>query len=131
MERNVDDAPVAIELTFVSREKFPKGSGAFALASPKFDVPVKNARWDLYLPPDYDYSRFEGGTMTKIAESAPIVQVFSASEYLSRQNEKAATAQAEMKSELSNMRSNLRGGNYQRALSEYNRAKDKPSVQLG
>ena len=47
MERNADDAPVAIERTFVSSEKFPKRSGGFALAPPKFDVPVKNARWGL------------------------------------------------------------------------------------
>jgi hypothetical protein len=131
IEHSADDATVNVELTFVSFEKFPQRSGAFALESPKFDVPVKNARWDLYLPPDYDYSKFEGGSMTKVAESAPIVQVFSASEYLSRETEKAALAKAEVKSELSNVRSNLRGGNYQRALSEYNRAKDKAQSQIG
>ena len=125
MERNADDAPVAIELTFVSTEKFPKRSGAFALASPKFDVPVKNARWDLYLPPDYDYSDFESGSMTKTAESAPIVQMFSASGYWSQQNEKAAANKAERKMELSNVSSSLRGGNVKEAVNFYSRARDK------
>src|SRR5688572_13746839 len=105
MERSVDGAPITIELTFISSQTFPKGDGAFALASPKFDVPVKNARWDLYLPPDYDYSGFEG-SMSKVAESAPIVQTFSVSGYLSQQSEKAAYAKAERKLELSNVQSN-------------------------
>ncbi len=131
MERNADDAPVAIELTFVSSEKFPKRSGAFALASPKFDVPVKNARWDLYLPPDYDYSDFEGGSMTKTAESAPIVQVFSVSGYLSQQNEKAAANKAERMLELNNVSSNLRGGNVKEAVELYNRARGKAQGQGG
>ncbi len=25
---------------------------------PEFDVPLKNARWEVYLPPDYDYQDF-------------------------------------------------------------------------
>ena len=41
------------------------------LASPALDVPVKNTRWELYLPPDYGYSRF-GGTMTREAGAAPV-----------------------------------------------------------
>jgi len=124
MERSADDAPVAIELTFVSAQEFPKRNGAFALQSPKFDVPVKNARWDLYLPPDYDYSDFEG-SMTKIAESAPIVQAFSVSGYLSQQSEKAAYAKADRKMEWSNVQSSLRGGNLKDAVSAYSRAKGK------
>jgi hypothetical protein len=124
MERSIDDAPAAIELTFVSGEKFPRRSGTFALESPKFDVPVKNVRWDLFLPPDYEYTDFEG-SMTKSAESAPIVQMFSASGYFSQQNEKAAATKAGVKQELSNVRSNLRGGNYKQALNEYNRARGK------
>ena len=131
MERNADDAPVAIQLTFVSSEKFPKRNGAFALGSPKFDVPVKNTRWDLYLPPDYDYSDFEGGSMTKIAESAPIVQMFSVSGYLSQQSEKAAATKAERRMEVSNVQSSLRGGNVKEAVELYNRARGKAQGQGG
>src|SRR6185503_17181830 len=122
MERSTEDAPVAIELTFVSSEKFPRRSGAFALQSPKFDAPVKNTRWDLYLPPDYDYSEFEG-SMTKVAESAPIVQAFSVSGYLSQQNEKATAAKAGRKQELSSVQSDLRGGNVREAVNRFSRAK--------
>ena len=131
MERNTDDTPVVIELTYVSSENFPRRRGSFALASPTFDVPVKNARWDLYLPPDYEYSDFEGGSMTKTAESAPIVQVFSVSGYLSQQSEKAAAAKAERKMELSNVQSSLRGGNFKEAVNTYNRARGKAQGQGG
>jgi hypothetical protein len=79
----------------------------------------------LFLPPDYDYSDFEGGSMTKVAETAPIVQMFSAGGYLSQQSEKAAAARAERTLELSSVESNLRGGNVKEALNTYNRARNK------
>jgi len=122
LERSADDAPVNIELTFVSSQKFPKRDGKVALQSPQFDVPVKNARWDVYLPPDYDYADFEG-SMTKIAESAPVVQAFSVSGYLSQQYEKVAASKAGRKSELSNVESNLRGGNVREAVNRFSKAR--------
>ena len=39
---------------------------------------MKNARWDLYLPPDYDYSRFEGSmTRTSDADAADGAGLFA------------------------------------------------------
>ena len=52
-----------------------------SLVSPKFDLPLKNARWDLYLPPDYDYSRFEGSMNRTSDATLPVEQVYSLSEY--------------------------------------------------
>ena len=49
LERDTaSDAPVKVELTFVGQDKFPRTRGTLALVSPKFDVPMKNAHWDLY-----------------------------------------------------------------------------------
>ena len=31
---------------------------------PRLDVPLKGAHWELFLPPDYQYSDF-GGTMAR------------------------------------------------------------------
>ena len=44
----------------------PARAGAVNLVSPTLDVPMKNARWELYLPPDYHYDQFTG-TMTREA----------------------------------------------------------------
>ena len=48
------DAPVAVELTYVGTGRFPRKQGAVGLGSPRFDAPIKNARWEVYLPPDYE-----------------------------------------------------------------------------
>ena len=80
MERSGGDATVPVELIYVSDCKFPGSSGLVKLASPALDVPLKNARWDFYLPPDYRYEEFEGSmrrdlgaatvaTVTKAAQS--------------------------------------------------------------
>ena len=64
------DAPVTVELTYIVPEKFPSGSGDVNLISPRLNVPLNNARWDLYLPPDYDYQKF-AGSMIHEAQAAP------------------------------------------------------------
>ena len=45
------DAPVAIELTFIGQGKFPKTRGTLSLTSPKFDLPMKNARSEPFAMP--------------------------------------------------------------------------------
>jgi len=69
-----DDGAVSVELTYVGTNTFPRGRGNIGFASPQFDVPLKNARWEVYLPPDYDYQNFSG-TMTR--EPAPAVETAS------------------------------------------------------
>jgi len=116
------DETVKVELTYVSPEKFPTTRGRFDLISPALDVPLKNARWSLYLPPDYSYSGFEG-TMTHEEVAAPLVQVFSLSEYQRAENEQAQAQQEEVSSFLSSARSNLFKGNAKVAVDDYNRAR--------
>jgi hypothetical protein len=88
-------------------------------------VPLKNARWDLYLPPDYDYSQFEG-TMTRAADSAlPLVQVYSLAEYNVQQRAQEEQTKADVRNELKVTRENLKGGNLRQAISSYSRSKTK------
>jgi hypothetical protein len=126
LERNnASDAPVTVELTFIGLDKFPKTRGPVALASPKFDVPLKNARWDLYLPPDYEYSRFEG-SMSRAADSAlPLVQVYSLAEYNVQQRAQEEQTKADVRNDLKVARDNLKGGNLRQAISSYSRSKTK------
>ena len=126
LERDTaSDAPVAVELTFVGQDKFPKRSGTVSLVSPKFDLPMKNARWDLYLPPDYDYSRFEG-SMTRTSDATlPMEQVYSLSEYNVQQRAQEEQSKLEVRYGLESARKDLAGGNLQKAISSYSRAKFK------
>jgi len=119
------EAPVSVELTYIGTDRFPGKSGQLRLASPMFDVPVKNARWELYLPPDYDYSRFEG-SMSRTADAAtPLVQVYSLAEYNVQQRNVEQQKVAAAKSEIQDFRSNLKTGNLGQVMSGYNRAKFK------
>ena len=68
-----DDAPITVELTYVSAEKFPRGRGRVEMIAPALDVPLKNANWELYLPPDYRYGNFEG-SMTHATSEAPEIE---------------------------------------------------------
>ena len=126
LERDTaSDAPVTVELTFIGQDKFPKRSGTVSLVSPKFDLPMKNAHWDLYLPPDYDYSRFEGSMARTIDATLPLEQVYSLSEYNVQQQAQAEQSKQEVRYGLESARNDLAGGNLQKAISSYGRAKFK------
>ena len=126
LERDTaSDAPLAVELTFIGQDKFPKTHGPVALVSPKFDLPMKNARWDLYLPPDYEYSRFEGSMNRTSDATLPVEQVYSLSEYNVQQKAQAEQSKSEWRYGLESARKDLQGGNLQKAISSYGRAKFK------
>jgi hypothetical protein len=92
-------------------------------------VPVKNARWEVYLPPDYDYSQFEG-SMNRTSDAAlPMVQVYSLSEYNVQQKAQEEQKKAELVSELSDAKRNLTSSNLRQAMSSYNRAKNRGGQQ--
>jgi hypothetical protein len=76
------------------------------LISPRLNVPLNNARWDLYLPPDYDYQEF-AGSMIHEAQAAPEVQTYSLTEYRAQEAEKKQAKQAETVNFISNARQNL------------------------
>jgi hypothetical protein len=124
--RDADDAPVAIELTFVGIQKFPRNKGVVNLESPKLDVPLKNARWDLYLPADYNYDRFDG-SMAHDSDAAPSVQVYSSRDYARQEQEKRATKSVEFQLSLSNARKNINEGKLNGAYNELRNATENPN----
>jgi hypothetical protein len=122
LERSAaDGAPVKVELTYIGAQRFPKSKGRVQLVSPTLDVPLKNARWDVYLPPDYAYAKFEG-SMTREAEAAPVVRVYSSLEYSRQEGQKRAARQSEVRSFLRNARKDLSEGKLKGAADDFNQA---------
>jgi hypothetical protein len=130
-----DDAPVAVALTYVGTNTFPKTHGAVAFVSPKLDVPLKAARWELFLPPDYNYDNF-GGTMARelVADKA-LASLWSTSFSLSEYNEKErankAASIADARKDVGSAQRKLAEGNLREATTEYNRAKVKSLSNAG
>ena len=92
-----------------------------ALESPKLGVPLKNARWELFLPPDYDYSGF-AGSMTHEADGTALVQVYSSAEYFKQEESKRVSKRGELLGFLSKTRSQLKQGSLSSANNEFNNA---------
>jgi prepilin-type processing-associated H-X9-DG protein len=124
-----DDGAVSVELTYVGTDMFPHDRGNIGFASPQFDVPLKNARWEVYLPPDYDYQKFSG-TMRR--ELAPAVETASSSfsllDYSRMEQEKKSLAKVEMDRDVNEARRQLSEGNTRVATESFNRAKVKFSA---
>jgi type II secretory pathway pseudopilin PulG len=120
------DGDMAVELTYVGTNVFPHGKGAVGFVSPKFDVPLKNARWELYLPPDYDYQHFQG-TMTRAVASAPETwsSSFSILDYSRMEQAGRETAKLDLRRDVSEAQRQLAGGNVRVATENFNRAKAK------
>jgi hypothetical protein len=97
--------------------------------SPQFDVPLKNARWEVYLPTDYEYKNFEG-TMTR--ETAPATELastsFSSLDYsLMEQNSRSAD-KADALADLSEARQQLENGDTRDASAKLSIARKKLSA---
>jgi hypothetical protein len=119
------DAAIQVELTCVGSRTFPRRQGRVWLESPTFDIPMKNARWDVYLPPDYEYSDF-GGSMARSSDAvAPMVQVYSLSEYNLQQQAQVEQKREELDAGLKDARQSLTGGNLRGAVNFLSRAKAK------
>ncbi len=119
------DAPLAVELTYVGLDPFPKGRGTFRLASPRFDLPLKNGHWDLFLPPDYEYGHF-AGSMNRTSDTlTPVEQVYSLSEYNVQQQAQEQQQRVEAANDLFAARYGLSSGNLRQTLSSLNRSKAK------
>lgn len=125
LERSgADGAPIDVELTFVATNQFPRTKGSVSLASPKLDVPIKNARWKLYLPPKYKYADF-GGSM--LQESGLLVPVsagsFSLSSYTQQEEAKQQALHGEAQQSLRKARSQLAEGKVREAVENYRNAR--------
>jgi type II secretory pathway pseudopilin PulG len=121
-----DDGATSVELTYVGTNVFPRGHGQVRFVSPKFDVPLKNARWEIYLPPDYDYENFQG-TMTR--EIAPVPESastsFSILDYSRMEQASKSAAKVEALQDVNEARQQLAGGNVREANANFYRAKAK------
>jgi hypothetical protein len=122
-----DDSSLSVDLTYVGTNSFPRKHGVVGFASPQFDVPLKNARWELFLPPDYDYQNFQG-TMareTVAATAQPSAVNFSLLEYSRMEKENKASLKAEVKRDVIAAKRKLASGNVREATVDFNRAKGK------
>jgi len=117
------DAPISVDLTYVGSSPFPSRKGKVKLDSPTFDVPMKNARWDLFLPPDYEYTGFAGSMNRTSDAAAPMVQVYSISEYNEQQRIQESQQQEEVSLGIKAARQQLSGGNLREAVASLSKAK--------
>lgn len=132
-----DDPALNVELTYVStnQNQFPRGTGQVNLASPSLDVPLKNARWELYLPPGYDYGEFRGSmtpevgaTISELAADLPALveeASYSVLDYSKREADAKKEAAAGWKSELSTVKKKLAEGNVKEAATYYSRTRNR------
>ncbi len=122
-----DDGAMTVELTYVGTNAFPKTQGELSFASPKFDVPLKNAHWEVYLPTDYDYLDLHQGTMTR--ETAPVTTPlssnFSILDYSRMEQVNKESAKSDLERDVTVARRQLAGGNVREATANFNRAKAK------
>jgi type II secretory pathway pseudopilin PulG len=123
-QSGVDDGAMSVELTYVGTNYFPRAKGVVGFASPQFDVPLKNARWEVYLPPDYDYQKFSGSMAREIA-SAPETasSSFSILDYSRMEQVQKASAKVEVDRDVNEARRQLADGNAREASATFYRAK--------
>ena len=116
----------------MAADKFPKRQGGVAFASPKFDVPLKNARWELLLPPDYEYTDF-AGTMGRDVSGAPVVTVnYSATDYSRQEAKNKEVRDNDAKSSLGRLNSLLSSGKLNEANGElFNYKRSASGQQVG
>ncbi len=131
-QSGADDGATTVELTYVGTNTFPRARGAVRFVSPKFDVPLKNAHWEVYLPPDYDYQDF-GGTMTRETAAAPEVssRSFSILDYSRMEQVNKKQSEVEAQRDVSEARQELAIGNVRGASASFYRAKVKSAEGAG
>jgi type II secretory pathway pseudopilin PulG len=130
---SADDGAMPVDVTFVGTNAFPAARGLVGFASPTFDVPVKNAHWEVFLPPDYNYQTMRGGTMTRetAALPEPVSTSFSVLDYSLKEQENKESAKVEVQREVSAARQQLASGNFREANAEFSRAKSQSSIKDG
>jgi hypothetical protein len=119
------DAAIAVELTYAGTNIFPHTRGTAEFASPKFDVPLKNARWELYLPPDYVYKDFSGTMTRELASAQPSSASFSSWDYSRMEKASQDSAKADVRRDFLEARRQLANGNVREANVNFSRAKVK------
>ncbi|HEX7652754.1 MAG TPA: hypothetical protein VF607_04565, partial [Verrucomicrobiae bacterium] len=113
---------MTVEVTYVGTNIFPRTRGDVGFRSPTLDLPVKNARWEVYLPANYRYLELPTSTMTR--ELAPVEGWslnFSQLDYSRKEQALKASAKTEMRKDVSEARQQLAGGKFREATANYNR----------
>ena len=125
------DGAAAVELTYVGTNAFPRACGTVGFVSPKFDVPLKNAHWEIYLPPDYDYQAFQG-TMTREAAATEASSAsFSILDYSRMEQVNKEQAKVETLRDVTEAQRQLASGNVREASVSFYRAKVKSAKGNG
>ena len=121
-----------MQLTYVGTNAFPRRRGEVALVSPSFDAPLKNARWEIYLPPDYDYENFSGTMVREIAAAAGRgTSNFSSLEYSRMEQASQSAMESEARHEMSEAQRQLAAGDVRAANESFSRAKAVLPAQGG
>ena len=125
-QSGVDDGAMSVELTYVGTNAFPRTRGAVEFVSPEFDVPLKNARWEVYLPPDYHYQDF-GGTMSRETTVTPETSSssFSLLDYSRMEQVNKEQSEIDVQRDVREARQQLASGNLREASVSFYRAKVK------
>jgi len=125
-QSEADDDATSVELTYVGTNVFPHAQGQIGFVSPKFDVPLKNARWEIYLPPDYDYKNFQGTMSREIAPAPESASTsFSILDYSRMEQVSKSAAKVDALRDVDEARRQLAGGNVREANANFYRAKTK------
>ena len=130
-QSGTDDGAMAVELTYVGTNAFPRARGTVGFVSPKFDVPVKNARWEIYLPPDYDYQAFHGTMAREAAAPEASSTSFSILDYSRMEQANKEQAKVETLRDVNEAQRQLASGNVREASWSFYRAKVKTAKGNG
>jgi len=112
------DNAVRVELTYIGGQTFPTRQGWFDLKTPSLDVPLKNARWELYLPADYAYTKF-AGTMSHEIVAQPAVSSFTWSDYSVKETRTEKEVQSQLSGNLYRAKGLISSGRLREANDEY------------
>ena len=116
---------ISIDVTYVSSGDFPKNKGRVELASPRFDIPLKDALWEVFLPADYRYDHF-GGSMTHAPASLdPTATVFTLAEYKRQEAANTAGFEARAGDLIRRARSEIATGNFYDTANQLMRLKSR------
>jgi hypothetical protein len=132
MERSSSDtANVTVEVIYVGSVTFPKKRGQVELMTPALDVPLKNARWDLFLPPDFEYRELKGSmTPTVMKTDTTVAQdrqaqtksyTYSLGDYEQAEDINRSKRQSEVQTLFKSVRGNLSSGKLKEANEYYSR----------
>lgn len=123
-------AAVNLEVTYVAQSRFPRTRGRLRLEAPRFDLPLKDARWDFFLPPDFEYSDFGGSMTHALTDLSPLAQDFTLAEYRRQEEAQVQSDASEILGLVSRARGKLAAGRIADVKDELSQAKRRAGRDL-